>query len=133
MYALIGNQKKNVKKIQLSNEADIIYFQTQFRSLMENTNPKTICRTATNVYLLNVAIADLAILVLALPNELYHLWEHYPWRLGDLACDIKVVVQEAITYVSILTILGTGSDIILKLTELSVISHHFYIGEVTFV
>ena len=115
MYALIGNQKKNVKKIQLSNEADIIYFQTQFRSLMENTNPKTICRTATNVYLLNVAIADLAILVLALPNELYHLWEHYPWRLGDLACDIKVVVQEAITYVSILTILGTGSDIILKL------------------
>ena len=114
MYALIGNQKKNVKKIQLSNEADIIYFQTQFRSLT-NSNPKTICRTATNVYLLNVAIADLAILVLALPNELYHLWEHYPWRLGDLACDIKVVVQEAITYVSILTILGTGSDIILKL------------------
>ena len=29
------------------------------------------------------------ILVLALPNELYHLWQHYPWRLGHLACDIK--------------------------------------------
>ena len=113
MYALMGNQKKNEKKIQLSNEADIIYFQTQFRSTENTTNPKTICRTATNVYLLNVAIADLAILVLALPNELYHLWQHYPWRLGDLACDIKVVVQEAITYVSILTILGIGSDILI--------------------
>ena len=41
------------------------------------------------MYLLNVAMADLAILVLALPNELYHLWQHYPWTLGDLACDIK--------------------------------------------
>ena len=48
-----------------------------------------ICRTATNVYLMNLAMADLAILVLALPNELYHLWQHYPWRLGHLACDIK--------------------------------------------
>ena len=55
-------------------------------------------------------MADLAILVLALPNELYHLWQHYPWRLGDFACDVKVVVQEAITYVSILTILGIGSE-----------------------
>ena len=79
------------------------------------------------MYLLNVAMADLAILVLALPNELYHLWQHYPWRLGDLACDIKVVVQEAITYVSILTILGIGSDIILKQTEFAVFSHHFFI------
>ena len=48
-----------------------------------------ICRTATNVYLMNLAMADLAILVLALPNELYHLWQHYPWRLGHLACDVK--------------------------------------------
>ena len=75
------------------------------------TNSKNNFRTATNVYLLNVAMADLAILVLALPNELYHLWQHYPWRLGDFACDVKVVVQEAITYVSILTILGIGSEI----------------------
>ena len=35
-------------------------------------------------------MADLAILVLAMPNELYHLWQHYPWTLGQLACDIKV-------------------------------------------
>ena len=68
-----------------------------------------ISRTATNVYLLNLSIADMAILVLALPNELHDLWEHYPWRLGDFACDVKVVVQEAVTYVSILTILGIGS------------------------
>ena len=89
-------------KYQLSNQ------KTHF-SLTNNS--KNICRTATNVYLLNVAMADLAILVLALPNELYHLWQHYPWRLGDFACDVKVVVQEAITYVSILTILGIGSEI----------------------
>ena len=111
-------------KYQLSNQ--ITHFSL--------TNSKNNFRTATNVYLLNVAMADLAILVLALPNELYHLWQHYPWRLGDFACDVKVVVQEAITYVSILTILGIGSEIFRnKLNYLyGICSHHFYIG-VTFV
>lgn len=63
-------------------------------------------RTATNVYLFNLAIADVATLVISMPSELYLLWRQYPWTFGDLACDAKIVVTEAIIYSSILTIVA---------------------------
>ena len=41
-----------------------------------------------------------------LPLELYHMWVQYPWTFGDLACDAKIVLTEAIIYASILTIVA---------------------------
>ena len=41
-----------------------------------------------------------------MPSELYLLWRQYPWTFGDLACDAKIVVTEAIIYSSILTIVA---------------------------
>ena len=69
-------------------------------------------RTATNVYLLNLAITDIASLLLgitkhyvlmisplaALSSELYLMWHQYPWIFGEFACDTKIVITEAITY-----------------------------------
>ena len=63
-------------------------------------------RTATNVYLLNLAVTDMATLILAMPSELYQMWHQYPWEFGHAACDVKIVIQEAITYASILTIVA---------------------------
>ena len=63
-------------------------------------------KTSTNVYLLNLAMTDMATLVLAMPSELYLMWHQYPWVLGDTLCDLKSVVQEAITCASILTIVA---------------------------
>lgn len=63
-------------------------------------------RTATNVYLLNLALADIATLIIAMPGELYLMWQQYPWTFGEVACDAKIVITEAIIYASILTIVA---------------------------
>ena len=41
-------------------------------------------RTTTNIYLFNLAIADLGTLVLAMPAELYLMWRQYPWTFGEV-------------------------------------------------
>jgi len=63
-------------------------------------------RTATNVYLLNLALADIATLIITMPGELYLMWQQYPWTFGEVACDAKIVITEAIIYASILTIVA---------------------------
>ena len=63
-------------------------------------------KTSTNVYLLNLAMTDMATLILAMPSELYLMWHQYPWLLGDTLCDLKSVIQEAITFASVLTIVA---------------------------
>ena len=41
-------------------------------------------RTTTNIYLFNLAVADLATLLFAMPIELYLMWKQYPWTLGEV-------------------------------------------------
>ena len=41
-------------------------------------------RTTTNIYLFNLAVADLATLMFAMPVELYLMWRQYPWTLGEV-------------------------------------------------
>ena len=48
----------------------------------------------------------MAALVFSMPFELYEMWQQYPWVFGNVACAAKSVVIEAITYASILTIVG---------------------------
>ena len=61
-------------------------------------------QTATNYYLFNLAIADLLVLVLGLPQETYTFWSAYPWIFGETFCVIRIMVAETSTYASILTI-----------------------------
>ena len=63
-------------------------------------------RSATNIYLTNLAMADIFTLLLSMPSELYHMWRQYPWIFGELACDVKIVVTEAVINASILTIVA---------------------------
>lgn len=60
--------------------------------------------TATNYYLFNLAIADLLVLVLGLPQETYSLWSAYPWIFGEAYCIVRTMAAETSTYASILTI-----------------------------
>jgi hypothetical protein len=41
-----------------------------------------------------------------MPSELYLMWRQYPWTFGEVACDAKIVITEAIIYASILTIVA---------------------------
>jgi hypothetical protein len=61
-------------------------------------------QTATNYYLFNLAVADLLVLVLGLPQETYSVWSAYPWIFGETFCIVRSMAAETSTYASILTI-----------------------------
>lgn len=61
-------------------------------------------QTATNYYLFNLAVADLLVLVLGLPQETYSFWSAYPWIFGETFCVLRSMAAETSTYASILTI-----------------------------
>ena len=60
--------------------------------------------TATNYYLFNLAVSDLLVLVLGLPQETYSFWSAYPWIFGETFCVLRTMAAETSTYASILTI-----------------------------
>ena len=77
-------------------------------------------RTTTNIYLFNLALTHLATMLFPMPSELFLMWRQYPWNFGEVdklhviqkiisvqfACDLKVVVNEALINASILTIVA---------------------------
>ena len=44
------------------------------------------------------------VLVPALPQEAYTIWEAYPWRFGEAFCYLKAILWEMTSYASVLTI-----------------------------
>lgn len=71
---------------------------------------KPAMQTATNYYLINLAISDLTLLVLGLPNELSLFWQQYPWVLGVGYCKIRAYASELSCYVSVLTIVAFSME-----------------------
>ncbi|XP_014487522.1 PREDICTED: neuropeptides capa receptor-like [Dinoponera quadriceps] len=67
-------------------------------------------QTATNYYLFSLAISDLTLLILGLPNELSVFWQQYPWELGAGLCKIRAYVSEMSSYVSVLTIVAFSME-----------------------
>ena len=61
-------------------------------------------QTVTNYYLFNLAVADLLVLLLGLPQETYSFWSAYPWVFGETFCVVRTMAAETSTYASILTI-----------------------------
>ena len=61
-------------------------------------------QTATNYYLFNLAVSDLLVLLLGLPQETYGIWSAYPWIFGEPFCVLRIMASETSTYASILTI-----------------------------
>ncbi|XP_068082669.1 neuropeptides capa receptor isoform X2 [Anabrus simplex] len=66
--------------------------------------------TATNYYLFSLAISDLALLLLGLPNDLSVYWQQYPWALGEALCKFRAVVSEMMSYTSVLTIVAFSME-----------------------
>jgi hypothetical protein len=63
-------------------------------------------QTATNCYLFNLALADLLMLIVGLPTEMYGYWIAYPWPFGQAFCLTRVLAAETSTYASIITIIA---------------------------
>ncbi|KAF8782067.1 Pyrokinin-1 receptor like protein [Argiope bruennichi] len=60
--------------------------------------------TATNYYLFSLAVSDLLLLILGLPQDINHLWSKYPYLFGEAFCILRGWSSEASTNASILTI-----------------------------
>ncbi len=60
--------------------------------------------TATNFYLFSLAVSDLLLLILGLPQELFMLWQKYPYVFGESFCILRGLTSETSTNASILTI-----------------------------
>ncbi|XP_054724042.1 pyrokinin-1 receptor-like [Uloborus diversus] len=61
-------------------------------------------RSTTNYYLFSLAVSDLLLLVVGLPQELFLLWNKYPYIFGEAFCIIRGYTSEMSTNASILTI-----------------------------
>lgn len=60
--------------------------------------------TATNYYLFSLAVSDLLLLVLGLPQEMFLIWRKYPYSFGECFCVIRGMTSEMSTNASVLTI-----------------------------
>ncbi|GAB6033019.1 neuromedin U receptor [Chamberlinius hualienensis] len=60
--------------------------------------------TATNFYLFSLAMSDLLLLVLGLPQEMFQLWVPIPYMFGETFCIFRGLAAETSTNASILTI-----------------------------
>ncbi|CAL1529549.1 unnamed protein product [Lymnaea stagnalis] len=61
-------------------------------------------RTVTNYYLFNLSVSDLLLLLLGLPQEVYHTWLMYPFPFGQTFCRFRFWASEMSSNVSVLTI-----------------------------
>lgn len=60
--------------------------------------------TATNYYLFSLAISDLLLLILGLPQEIQQIWRRYPYAFSEAFCILRGFSSEASTNSSVLTI-----------------------------
>ncbi|XP_015593512.1 neuropeptides capa receptor-like [Cephus cinctus] len=67
-------------------------------------------QTATNYYLFSLAVSDLTLLLLGLPNEISVFWQQYPWIWGLKLCRLRAFVSEMSSYVSVLTIVAFSME-----------------------
>lgn len=62
--------------------------------------------SATNFYLFSLAISDLMLLLLGLPNDLSVYWQQYPWIFGETVCRLRALCSEMSSYCSVMTIVA---------------------------
>lgn len=60
--------------------------------------------TATNFYLFSLAVSDLLLLILGIPQELFMLWQKYPYIAPEFWCVLRGFGSETSTNASILLI-----------------------------
>ncbi|KAF6216164.1 hypothetical protein GE061_000503 [Apolygus lucorum] len=67
-------------------------------------------QTSTNYYLFSLAVSDLSLLILGLPNEVSMYWQQYPWAFGTPLCKLRALVSEMASYTSVLTIVAFSME-----------------------
>lgn len=60
--------------------------------------------TATNYYLFSLAISDLCLLLSGAPQEVYYMWQKYPYVFGEAFCVMRGLMAETSANATVLTI-----------------------------
>jgi len=60
--------------------------------------------TTVNYYLFSLSISDLLLLMLGCPQEIWMLWQKYPYVFGETFCVLRAMISEMCTNASVLTI-----------------------------
>ncbi|XP_040569315.1 neuropeptides capa receptor [Lepeophtheirus salmonis] len=63
-------------------------------------------RSPTNAFLVSLAVSDISLLFVGLPNDLHIFWQQYPWLFGTSVCKIRAMVSEMTSNSSVLTIVA---------------------------
>ncbi|XP_078266213.1 neuromedin-U receptor 1 [Rhinoraja longicauda] len=63
-----------------------------------------VMRTPTNYYLFSLAVADLLVLVVGMPLEVYEMWRNYPFLFGRAGCYFKTFLFETVCFASVLNV-----------------------------
>ncbi len=66
-------------------------------------------KSSCTIFFKDGFILDL-LCVTAMPFEIYLQWRQYPWVLGEVGCDAKMLITETVTYSSILTIVAFTTE-----------------------
>ena len=89
LEALLGPRRQDLVKVV---PVTIIYALIFVTGLVGNVSTCVVIarnrymHTATNYCLFNLAVSDLLMLVLGLPQETYSFWSAYPWIFGETFC-----------------------------------------------
>ncbi|XP_025095965.1 growth hormone secretagogue receptor type 1-like [Pomacea canaliculata] len=67
-------------------------------------------KTATNLCLMNLSIADLLVLLICQPSALLEFYAEEKWMLGSFMCKLTVFLENAVTLASILIILSVSFE-----------------------
>lgn len=63
-----------------------------------------VMQTPTNFYLLSLAVSDLLVLLLGMPQELYEMWQNYPYLLREGGCYFRTFLFETVCFASVLNV-----------------------------
>ncbi|XP_041370775.1 gastrin/cholecystokinin type B receptor-like [Gigantopelta aegis] len=62
-------------------------------------------RTSTNVFLVNLALADLMVILIALPTALTEVFAEDEWYFGNVMCKLVPILENSVAHASVLTML----------------------------
>ena len=88
----------------------IIYITIFFTGLIGNVSTCVVIarnksmHTATNYYLFSLAVSDLLLLISGLPQEMYYMWNRYPYLFGEVFCVVQSFSAETSANATVLTI-----------------------------
>ncbi|XP_023821501.1 neuromedin-U receptor 1-like [Oryzias latipes] len=83
----------------------------------------SVMQTATNYYLLSLAVSDLLVLLLGMPLEVYEMQENYPFLLGKGGCYFKIFLFETVCFASILNVTALSVERYVAVTEPLKVKH----------